>query len=244
MSQCNFFTRSYCRALGKKVTDCKRFAEFVQPLIGACLCFAGFLCFGTLVAVYNSEMMPKEEIKSGVKRHKMEVDMKIFSKPVTALFFAAALILGAAGVSQAAGDGPAYQARPYAPQLSPEQMAKAQEIIDRSYVDMQNTRESLAAKRAELDQQLASPNPDRGRIEALSREIGDLRGKMLSARVDVRNRLAQQGLPPDCFADGPARGYMGPGYGPCWGNGMMGGNGWYHHGRGHRGWRGHGGCWR
>lgn len=174
--------------------------------------------------------------------------MTILHKRIAAIFIATAFILGSAAASQAQGpnDGPRYQMQPYGQQLTPDQMAKAQKIFNDSFADMESTREALAAKRAELDQQLASPNPDRGRIESLSREIGELRGKMLSSRVDVRNRLASQGLPPDCFGRGYGPAY-GQAYPPCggWSYGMMGAphNGWYrHHGHGWGGPRG--GCWR
>lgn len=181
--------------------------------------------------------------------------MNILNKKIVPLFIAAALLLGGAVVASAAetaNSGMRYQMQPYGQQLTPEQMSKAQKIYNDSYAEMEEARQALAGKRAELDQQLASPNPDRGRIEALSRDIGELRGKMLASRLDVRNKLAEQGLPPDCFGRGPANGYgpdYGPGYGPCRnGFGMGGmmegyGNGWYHHGHGHGGW-GRGGCWR
>lgn len=170
------------------------------------------------------------------------------NKKIVSLFFAAALLLGGAALASAATDSDMrYQMQPYGQQLTPQQMEKAQKIYDDSYAEMEQAREALAAKRAELDRQLASNNPDRNRIEALSREIGELRGKMLTSRMDLRNKLASQGLPPDCFGRWPGNGYgpgYGSGYGPCWGGrGMMEGygNGWYHHG--HGGW-GRGGCWR
>lgn len=171
--------------------------------------------------------------------------MIITKKSLAGIFIAAAFILGGAAMGNAQEQDGAPGLQPYGQQLTPEQMAQARKIFDKSYADMEGTRQALASKRMELDQQLASPNPDRSRIEALSREIGELRGKMLSSRVEVRNSLAAQGLPPDCFGRGygPANGQ---GYGPCWG-GMMGrypDNGWYHH-HGHGGWGGHrGGCWR
>lgn len=169
-------------------------------------------------------------------------------KRFATLAIAAALILGATA-SQAAQPGdmpPAYQMQPYRG-LTPQQEQEAQKIFVDNYAEMEATRQALAGKRMELDQQLASPSPDKGKIERLSREIGELRGKMLSARADVRAKLNQKGLPPDYF--GPTGDYGRPdGYGPCWvgpRGGWHRGDGWYHHG-GHRGYgHGHrGGCWR
>lgn len=173
--------------------------------------------------------------------------MRILNKPFAALFMAAALMLGA-GIAHAQGNVPAYQMEPYGQQLTPEQMDKARKIWNDAYAEMENTRQALAARRAELDRQLASPNPDRDRITALSREIGELRGRMLAARVDARDKMAAQGLPSDCYGR-PWGNSHSNGYGPCWGGYGMGGmmdgnygNGWRHHGHG---WGGHrGGCWQ
>lgn len=171
---------------------------------------------------------------------------------LAAKFFAAMAILGALCMScptpgTAAPARPNYQMQPWGQNVTPEQWQQAQQIFNESYGQMEQTRQALAAKRMELDQVLAMPNPDRGKIESLSREIGELRGKMLAARVETRDRLASQGLPPDCFAmhNGP-RGENWNG-GPCWyGNNAYNGNwnGWGHHG-GHRGHGGpRSGCWR
>lgn len=148
---------------------------------------------------------------------------------LSALVFA--LFLGAAMTCQAAGP---YG---YGPQLSPEQLQSAQKIFNDHYAGMDATRQALTAKRAELDAQLASPEPDSGRIEQLSREIGELRGKMLSARASVRSQLAKNGLPPD---------YFGPGNNSWNDNGgVWQGPGWHHNGGWghHRGYRGHRGDW-
>lgn len=159
-----------------------------------------------------------------------------------------ALCLCFANLADAAqGDGGTqYQMQPYG-QYTQQQMEAAQKIFNDSYADMAQTRQALNDRQYQLSQELASPKPDKGKIEALSQEIGKLRGQMLAARTDLRKNLANQGLPPDCFGYG--RPWAGaapcgaPGWGPCWGgdNGDYRG-GWYHHGRGHG--HGRGGCWR
>lgn len=127
----------------------------------------------------------------------------------------------------------------YGNQLSQEQINAAREIINRNFANMDSTRQTLNAKRAELDSLLASPNPDSARIEELSRDIGQLRGKMLAARAGVRSELAKKGLSPDFLSPAPQgnweQQYVGPQP--------------YHHGhprhRGHGYGRGYGcgGCW-
>lgn len=179
--------------------------------------------------------------------------MTLFNKKLTTLALAAILALGAAGAAQAAGRDYRPDAQAYAG-LTTDQQAKAKKIHDETVAATSETREKLRAKRAELDAQLASPEPDKGKIESLSREIGELRGKLMAARVDLRARLAKEGIPAEAFepAPGPRKGFGpgnggpgngGPAYGP--GPGPDGGYGYgYHHGRRgghHRG--GWGGNW-
>lgn len=83
--------------------------------------------------------------------------------------------------------------------------------------DIYAIQEQMEAKSAELDQELSRQSPNRGKIEKLSREIGELRGKELSARAS-----GQRGVRYYNDYDRP-RGY-----------------GWHHGGGHHRGGRG---CW-
>ncbi|MGE9985986.1 periplasmic heavy metal sensor [Desulfovibrio sp. SGI.169] len=160
--------------------------------------------------------------------------MKKTTLRTTTLALAAMLVLGFAGISQARGyddcaGGPRYNAP-----LSPEQREKAQSIFNSHYAKMDSVRQALITKRAELDAQMSSPSPDKGKIESLSKEIGELRGKMLAARVDLRAQLDKEGLPTAC-------GHMGPGYGHMGYDHDMG---MRHGGHGHGGYGGRGGCWR
>lgn len=161
--------------------------------------------------------------------------MKLANKTLSVLALAGVLLCGVSAVQAA----PANAAPNNGYDLTPEQSAAMRKIFTENYDNMSSTREALAAKRAELDAQLASPNPDGAKIESLSREIGELRGKMLAARADVRAKLNREGLPSD---------YYGPDA-PRYHNGYdreirRGGPAWGHHGHGHGGrGRGCGGCW-
>ena len=181
--------------------------------------------------------------------------MTMLSKRITTLALAGILALGVAGAAEAA-NGRDYRPDAYAyPGLSPEQQATAQKLHSESLAGTNALRDALRAKRAELDAQLASPEPDKGKIESLSRDIGELRGKLMAARVDLRAKLAKEGIPADAYAapapqGRPGPGYGGPGYGPGYGPcGGPDGHGYgygYHHGRrgGHHGGYGpRGGCW-
>lgn len=198
--------------------------------------------------------------------------MTLLSKKFTTLALAGILALGVAGAAQAAG-GRDYRpdAQAYAG-LTADQQSKAKKIHDDVVAATSETREQLRAKRAELDAQLASPEPDKGKIESLSREIGELRGKLMAARVDLRAKLAKEGIPAEAFegapgnggprggfgpGNGPRNGAPGYGPGPCWGPDGGGYGYGYHHGRrgGHHrggwGWGGNAprggygpcGCW-
>lgn len=179
--------------------------------------------------------------------------MTMFSKRITTLALAAILALGAAGAAEAA-NGRDYRPDAYAyPGLSPEQEAAARKLHAESLAGTTDLRDALRAKRAELDAQLASPDPDKGKIESLSRDIGELRGKLMAARVDLRARLAREGIPAEAYGPAPqgrpgpgGPGPNAPGYGPCWGPDGHGYGYGYHHGRrgGHHGGYGpRGGCW-
>lgn len=85
------------------------------------------------------------------------------------------------------------------PALTAEQQMQAKKIFDESYEKTRKIRQTLGAKRAELDALLSSQDPDKVKIEDISREIGELRGNMISDRVEVRSKLAKAGLPADLY---------------------------------------------
>ena len=153
-------------------------------------------------------------------------------KKALSLVLAALVLAGCAGFAQAAPNGNASG-------MSQEQRLLAQEIINRNYQAMEATRQALTEKRAQLDEEMASANPNAAAIENLSREIGELRGKMLAARAGARAELAKNGLATDAYAPKAQRQprYRDQDYDR--------GDGYWHHGdRGrHHGPRGHG-YWR
>lgn len=121
-------------------------------------------------------------------------------KLLTGILFCA-LMFGSAinSSAQPNGNGPRGPIPGWEQELSPEQMEQAKKIFNESYAAQDSTRQALAVKRAELNAILSSANPDTAKIESLSREIGELRGKMLAARAETRAKLQQQGLPADIY---------------------------------------------
>ena len=107
------------------------------------------------------------------------------------------------------------------------------------YEDFHNstlaTRQELLAKRRELDAQMYSSQSDEQKIQALAKEIADLRAKLYSARIALKNTLIKEGIPfgrrgygpgmgrgPGCCGPGGRDGYGGfgcGGYGPGMGRG-------------------------
>lgn len=109
--------------------------------------------------------------------------------------FMAALILGGAALAQAVPYEAEGQEDDEAVSLTRDQREELARILKQNYTTVAPLRQQLAAKRGELASVLNSANPDKDKIASLSREIGDIRGKLLSARVDLRGQLAAAGLP-------------------------------------------------
>lgn len=80
-------------------------------------------------------------------------------------------------------------------QLSVEQQAVLQKIYQEQGQAISNLSQQLMDKQYELNAQLASPNTDEKRTQVLAKEITDLNGKILEARISLQRQLAKEGLP-------------------------------------------------
>lgn len=161
--------------------------------------------------------------------------MKSGRNRFAAAILALGLVFGASAAMAQGGfvpDGP----QGAAPGLSPQ----AQQIYNETMGKLITAQQALNAKQDQLDQLMASPNPDAGAIKRLAREIGDLQGQALALQAEARSKFAQAGI----IAPNGQQGNWGcPWAGqPCW-NGANGWNGGYYHHGGRHG-RGHGwhGC--
>ncbi len=96
------------------------------------------------------------------------------------------------------------------PTATPEQQAAMQKIFDEHYATVNPLRDQMIAKQTELTAQMNSQTPDAAKIEAISKELGAIRGKMAVEQVNLDSKLDKAGL--SAFAGGR----MG-------GMGMMGG---------------------
>jgi|GEM_PF-2854631 Spy/CpxP family protein refolding chaperone len=80
-------------------------------------------------------------------------------------------------------------------QLSVEQQAVLQKIYQEQGQTISNLSQQLMNKQYELNAQLASPNTDEKQTQTLTKEITELNGKILDARISLQKKLAKEGLP-------------------------------------------------
>ena len=99
------------------------------------------------------------------------------------------LVLAMAGAATAHGN------RFHGPNLTPEQAEKMKQLSMESHAAISPIMQQFHAKRAELKAQIYNPNPDMGKIEALAKELGELKGKLYAERAGLHVRLSKEGLP-------------------------------------------------
>lgn len=120
--------------------------------------------------------------------------MKTSMRKLSVLLLAATLGSGFtfSGMAHAKPDGEKNQPRH---ELTQEQRDSAKKIFAESRAATAETRKALDAKKSELDALLKNENPDKAKIVALSREIGELRGKLAISKMDTKTELKKAGLP-------------------------------------------------
>lgn len=136
--------------------------------------------------------------------------MKTIRKSVLiAAAFFCAITFAVAGSAFAWGIHSIDHENAWGKDFTPEQWTIAQKILEKNWSGTSDTRIQLSAKYAEIKAALSASNPDSKKIESLSREIGELRGKILQARVNTREELEKQGLPSDYLSGHGMRGHSG-----------------------------------
>jgi len=104
------------------------------------------------------------------------------------------LSLAAMLIALAANAAFAQESR-YGSNLTPEQAAKMEQFCAESRAAMKPIRQQIHAKRAELNEQINSTVPDKGKMETLAKELGALQGKLYLERANVNVKLIKEGLP-------------------------------------------------
>jgi zinc resistance-associated protein len=100
-------------------------------------------------------------------------------------------------------------------QLSPEKQATFQKIHDAFAAKTAQLRADLGVKMAELNALSVGTTPDQAKIEAVTKQIGELQAKLLAERTQFRIQVSKE---------------VGPGVGGGGCPGMGGGMGGYHGG--------------
>ena len=143
--------------------------------------------------------------------------MNIFNFRIVTFSLALAAVLGLSGLAAAAESccGPGMA------KLSPEKQEIAQTLYEDFYKNTEKTRQALIFKRHELGALMYSANPDENKIQALAKEISDLRANLYSARISLKGKLIKEGITPG-YGGGHGGG-CGPGMRGGCGPGMRGG---------------------
>jgi len=99
--------------------------------------------------------------------------------------------------------------------LTPEQQEKAQSLYDSYEKAIIPLREQLFAKHALLNAAVEAENPDAKIVDALSKDLGELKTKLFTERTELRKKLAEAGIQ---SGQGRSMGRgNGNGAGPCGG---------------------------
>ena len=131
-------------------------------------------------------------------------------RTILSLSLAALVLSSFSGVALA--QGVAYSA---------EQKAKAEALYTESQAAIAPLMQQVKEKKAELNVQMVSANPDKAKIESLSKEIGALQGKIRVEQATLNSKLTKEGL--SGYANCP--GGMGMGMHDGMGMGRHGGKG-------------------
>lgn len=125
--------------------------------------------------------------------------------------------------------GPGGQGYGYGPcggayaQLAPEKQAALQKLQEAYFAKTAQLRADIGVKRAELNALTVTGNPDAAKVQALSKDLGDLIGKLTAERTLFRAQVAKELGPAGLAACRGFGGGFGRGYGHGFGHGRMGG---------------------
>ena len=79
--------------------------------------------------------------------------------------------------------------------LTPEKQAAVQKIHADFNAVTASLRQQLTSKQYELNAQIYSATPDDKKVQALTKEVSDMRAKLFEAQVALQGRLTKEGLP-------------------------------------------------
>lgn len=135
-------------------------------------------------------------------------------------FMAFALALGVSALIGLSGQALAYPGNHGGgnSSISQEQREAAQEIFAEHAKTVAPLHRQLQAKQAELNALSYADKPDQAKVQALFRDIGDIRAKLFSANADLRGKLEAKGIASPGYGShnggcgyGPRQGHRGHG---------------------------------
>ena len=124
-----------------------------------------------------------------------------FTGRIKKLSIAAAMIYGLIAPINADAKGDRGGLEAQIEKLAPEQQTQAKALMEEIKAKNAPIREAIKAKKAEIDALMKTPAPDKTQLEALSKQIGELRGKELVNRMEMKEKFQKAGLP-DLRKDG------------------------------------------
>jgi zinc resistance-associated protein len=157
----------------------------------------------------------------GCNMHGKKVGIALAALATLALTASLALARpgGGPGSGPGAGGCPGYGQGGMV-QLTPEKQAVFQKLHDAFAAKTAQLRATLGVKMAELNALAVAPTPDQAKIEALAKEIGELKGKLLVERTQFRIQVDKEVGPGVMGGWGGHRGMRG-GMGGCGGMGCQ-----------------------
>jgi zinc resistance-associated protein len=142
-----------------------------------------------------------------------KVGITLASLAVLAL--TSSLAMARPGGGPGAGGCPGYGQGAMA-QLSPEKQAAFQKLHDAYTTKTAQLRATLGIKMAELNAAAVAPTPDQSKIDALTKDIGEIEGKLLNEKTQLRIQVTKEVGPGVMGGWGGHRGGgMGAGMGGC-----------------------------
>ncbi|WP_051307160.1 periplasmic heavy metal sensor [Desulfomicrobium escambiense] len=143
------------------------------------------------------------------------------NRNVIATFLTLAFITAFAGFASAQGHGMMGGMGA----MTPEHQATMQKLHADFNTATADLHKQLFAKESELNAALYADKPDEKKIDALTKEIGELNAKIYTERVKMHRAMAKEGIVPGAGGCQMMGGKMGGGMmgGGMMGGGMMGG---------------------
>ena len=105
----------------------------------------------------------------------------------------------------------------YATMLTEDQQATAKKLYSEHKAATSELRLKMKSKRAELDSLMYTTTPDLAKVEAVAKEMGDIRTKLVVSQAKMNAEMVKAGVPADFIMQHKGKGFCrsmghGPGF--------------------------------